>query len=248
MKRVMLVENELMQSDITNAIKIYGSMEQSEKDGWITRIQKCIEKLGYGRVSTADIVTGGFGVGLIIAGIKLNIPLLCVMGAVTITALAHFDKDVWIKIIECAKNKPKTGNVGTTTNAGMTTPEQTIQETKMKKIIRLTESELVELVRNIIKEDEMGVETSLAPTLTVAKILNEFDTLNEGMMVSVKNNVLTIRFPDEAKYLVRLEGKKQPDMSEVQTNIVKKQGKLFVGKGGNVIVLEPYFKVTKQGF
>ena len=163
MKRIKLTESTISETDIKNAIDTYNSMDQSEKESWITCIQKCIEEMGYGKISKADIITGGFGIGLVVVGVKLNIPVLCAMGAVAIGAVAHFDKDVWEKIIQCARNKRKgittTDNtidrLSTNNTTGIPTPEKTIQETKMKKTIRLTESELVKLVQKIIKEDEM---------------------------------------------------------------------------------------------
>jgi hypothetical protein len=154
-KRIRLTEDVISQDTIATATKAYANMNQVERNGWISSILKCIEDMGYGKLSRADIITGGFGIGLIISGIKLNIPELCAMGALTIGALVHFEKDVWKKIIECARNKRK--GVTTMDNSTNTpTPEQTVQESRMKKTIRLTESELVKLVQRIIKEDEMG--------------------------------------------------------------------------------------------
>ena len=63
----------------------------------------------------------------------------------------------------------------------------------MKKTIRLTESELVKLVQRIIKEDEMSSSNlPFTPKLTVKDIMNEFDNMNEGMMVLRGYNALVL--------------------------------------------------------
>jgi hypothetical protein len=165
----------ILRESITNdqAFALYKNMSQVEKTGWWEAIKLCIEELGYGKISRSDIAVTVFGVGLIVMGVKLDIPELCVMGAGSLGILTYFEKDVWKKIIDCARNKRKGG---TTTNKTTepVTPEKTIQESKMKKTIRLTESELVKLVQRIIKEDEMGVnpcrEASLQKSTTLRKI------------------------------------------------------------------------------
>jgi hypothetical protein len=133
------------------ALSLYKSMSESEKMSWIEAIRECIKELGYKSVTNSDIAVGVFGVGLIVMGIKLNIPELCMMGAAGIGAVAYFEKDVWEKIIECAREKKNKKN-----NMGI----EKIKESKMKKTIRLTESELIELVQRIIKEDEMSGDST----------------------------------------------------------------------------------------
>ena len=251
-KNLRLTEGVISQDTIATATKAYANMNPGERDGWISRIQKCIEDMGYGKLSRADIVTGGFGIGLIIAGIKLNIPELCAMGALTIGALVHFEKDVWVKIIDCAR---KTKNKGVTTMDNTTNtpiPEKTIQESRMKKTIRLTESELVKLVQKIIKEDEMmGNTPSFNVEKTVKDIINtrRFNTLQEGMMVSIKNNKLTI-LPQGSEgseeYVIDLTPKNHRDVIEQQTKIKVDNGKLTIKfMNGEVLMLDPSMKVIR---
>lgn len=154
MKRRFIKES-LSQSQLSTYFNQYKSMEESEKMGWIKAIRECIQELGYGSISRSDMIAGTFGIGLIVMGIKLNIPELCILGAGTIAALAHFEKDVWVKIIQCANNKRKETD---------TIPDEQMNESKMKKTIRLTESELINLVQKIIKEDEMmAMDSSMGP-------------------------------------------------------------------------------------
>lgn len=154
MKRRFIKES-LSQSNVNSYLQDYNKMLDPEKMGWLKAIRECIQELGYGSISKSDILVGTSGIGLIVMGIKLNIPELCVMGAGTIAALAHFEKDVWVKIIQCAKNKRKETD---------TIPDEQMNESKMKKTIRLTESELIKLVQKIIKEDEMmAMDSSTGP-------------------------------------------------------------------------------------
>jgi len=53
-------------------------------------------------------------------------------GALPRAAIAHFEKNVWIEIINCAKNKPKETDEN---------PDEQKTETRKKKIIRLTEAD-----------------------------------------------------------------------------------------------------------
>jgi hypothetical protein len=250
-KNLRLTEGVISQDTIATATKAYANMNQVERDGWISSILKCIEDMGYGKLSRADIITGGFGIGLIISGIKLNIPELCAMGALTIGALVHFEKDVWKKIIECARNKRK-GVITMDNTTNKPTPEKTVQESRMKKTIRLTESELVKLVQRIIKEDEMmGNTPSFNVGKTVKDIINtrRFNTLQEGMMVSIKNNKLTI-LPRGAEgseeYVIDLTPKTHSNVMEQQTKIIVNKGKLIITLiDGEKIILDPSMKVIK---
>jgi len=87
------------------------------------------------------------------------------------------------------------------------------------------------------------------PKLTVKDIMNEFDDINDGMMIEIKNNKLIISFPDNAEYIIDLGPKKVKDIMSQQSRIFKKNGKLLVKPvtGGSVII-EPFFTVVKKGF
>ena len=79
--------------------------------------------------------------------------------------------------------------------------------------------------------------------------MNEFDDINDGMMIEIKNNKLIISFPDNAEYIIDLGPKKVKDIMSQQSRIFKKNGKLLVKPvtGGSVII-EPFFTVVKKGF
>jgi hypothetical protein len=86
----------------------YSLLPDSEKNTWLKVIKECIKDLKSGAIVTSDIVTSTLGVGLIVIGVKTKKPLLCVLGAGMITALAHFEKGVWEEIILCAHKKKNT--------------------------------------------------------------------------------------------------------------------------------------------
>ena len=120
----------------------------------------------------------------------------------------------------------------------------------MKKRIRLTESGLIKLVQRIIKEDEMmDMEPNLSPKKIVQDIIKtgRFDELQEGMMVSIKNNKLTI-LPGELdeEYVIDLSPKTHRDVIEQQTKIKVVKGKLAIKFiNGEVLTLEPSMNVIK---
>lgn len=131
----------------------------------------------------------------------------------------------------------------------------------MKKIIKLTESDLVRLVKRVIKEDEMGdmdmdktmgfdtMGSELGPKKKVQDIINSkrFNELQEGMMVSIKSNKLTI-LPSgsegDEKYVIDLRPKSHSDVIEQQTKIQAIGGTLVIKfKNGELLQLEPSMKV-----
>jgi hypothetical protein len=147
------------------------------------------------------------------------------------------------QIKKCVKQKMN--------NPGVSSDEN-IKESKMKKTIRLTESELIKLVQKIIKEDEMmGEDLPFPIKKTVQDIINtkRFNTLQEGMMVTIKNNKLTIRpggseFNEE--YVINLSPKGHKDLDEQQTKIKVISGKLVIKLiSGENIILEPSQEVLK---
>ena len=131
----------------------------------------------------------------------------------------------------------------------------------MKKIIKLTEKDLTRLVKRVIKEDEMGdmdmdktmgfdtMGSELGPKKKVQDIINSkrFNELQEGMMVSIKSNKLTI-LPSgsegDEKYVIDLRPKSHSDVIEQQTKIQAIGGTLVIKfKNGELLQLEPSMKV-----
>jgi len=181
MKKIRLFEDALSQSEINTYKNMYDKMDINEKERWLRAVKECVQELGYGKITKSDILTGGFGLALIVIGIKLNIPEVCLMGAGTIGILTHFQKDEWQKIIECARKRMgKGGAPVNTTSIGDTQ----MQESKMKKTIRLTESELVELVQRIIKEDEMSMDLSMDTSKGIT--LLQLGVKEPSYMISLK--------------------------------------------------------------
>lgn len=159
MKRIRLTESE-MDVKMESSLKSFNSLSEAEKMKWKDAVKQCIQELGYGNMVKTDSTAFLYLAALAAGGLILGIGFLVGMAVVPAVFIGIIDKDKIIKIIKCARNKRK-GRVSTDTNADTTTPEQSIQETKMKKTIRLTESELVQLVQRIIKEDEMmGMDSS----------------------------------------------------------------------------------------
>ena len=68
-------------------------------------------------------------------------------------------------------------------------------------------------------------------------------------IIMIKNNKLTISFPDNAEYIIDMGPKKVKDIMSQQSVIYKRNGKLLVKPvtGGSVII-EPFFTVVKRGF
>jgi hypothetical protein len=155
MRKIRLVESE-MDVKMASAIKSFNSLSEVEKIKWKEAVKQCVDELGYGNIIKVDTTAFLYLAALAAGGIILSIGALVAMAVVPAVFIGLIDKDKILKIIKCARNKRK----GVTNTTDTSTPEQTIQETKMKKTIRLTESELVKLVQRIIKEDEMGMSSA----------------------------------------------------------------------------------------
>jgi hypothetical protein len=182
MKRIRLTESE-MDVKMESSLKSFNSLSEAEKMKWKDAVKQCIQELGYGNMVKTDSTAFLYLAALAAGGLILGIGFLVGMAVVPAVFIGIIDKDKIIKIIKCARNKRK-GGVSTDTNADTTTPEQSIQETKMKKTIRLTESELVQLVQRIIKEDEMmGMDSSM-PTKGIT--LNQLGIKEPAYMAYLK--------------------------------------------------------------
>lgn len=138
------------------ALSLYENMPKDEKISWKKAIEQCINdytsksggKRNVGGNFKFSIIGSVFGVALIVTGIKLEIPELVMMGAGTIAALAGLTAQDWSTIINCAREKKGMKTSDTTDS------EMGMNESKKRKTIRLTESELVGLIQRIIKEDD----------------------------------------------------------------------------------------------
>jgi hypothetical protein len=237
--RKRLTESSL--EDKSYVMSLYDSIDETEKMGLTRAIQKCLDENPdlKKRLKFSAKVSGYLLIVLIVAlkiGAKemLAIPALGALGL-------SMDSKLWGNLKNCIREK-----MGKTPSTE--TPK--IQESKMKKTIRLTESELVELVQRIISEDEMsGSDMPFAPKKTVQDIINtkRFDQLREGVMVSVKNNKLTMEpggSESSERYVIDLNPKSQRDVVEQQAKVKVVNGKLLIKlMSGEKIVLDPSLKV-----
>ena len=149
--KIINEDSSMMMGKLLSAAK---GMDESQKIGWIKLIKECIVEFdeeipGFSRDMKVEGVLSGMVLLFILGAILLDFDIAAVLGGGAEVMLANEQIIKWKKVIECAKNKKNGGN--------------TVKESKMKKTIRLTESELIDLVQKIIKEDEMmGMETSMA--------------------------------------------------------------------------------------
>jgi hypothetical protein len=99
-------------------------------------LKDCAKELGYEyqfrKLKGAGVILSVFVVG----GLILDIPWVTLQGIIPAVGIAIIDAKMMKEIYECARSKRKM--------------EKTMQESK--KVIRLTESELVGLVKQVIKE------------------------------------------------------------------------------------------------
>jgi hypothetical protein len=155
-KRIRLTESGL--TNLVNKIinedssmmkdKLLGAaegMSEAEKGGWVKLIKECIaefdeENPDFSRDIKVEAVLSGLMLLFILGAILLDFDIAAVLGVGGLVMLGDEQIKKWKKVIECAKNKKN----------------NTIEESIMKKTIRLTESELINLVQRIIKEEEMG--------------------------------------------------------------------------------------------
>lgn len=244
MKRQRLHESE-MDIKMDSAIKSFKSLSEQEKIKWKTAIKQCIEELGYSRMIKTDELTLGWMAALAAAGLVFSIPFLIGMAVLPAVFVGVIDKDKIIRVIKCARNKRK-GDIPSQPSSQDSTQ---IQESKMKKTIRLTESELVDLVQRIIKEDEMMSSDMTTSNKTVQNIINtgRFNKLQEGVMVTIKSNKVTIEpggSETSEKYVIDLGSIKHSDVEMQQTKVIVAGGKLVIRFiSGEKLILEPSMRV-----
>ena len=142
----------LTESSLTNksyVMSVYDSIDENEKMGLKQAIEKCLDEnpdLKKRLKFTAKI--SGYLLIVLIVALKIGAKEMLAIPALGALGLS-MDSDLWVNLKKCVREK-----MGKTPSTD--TPK--IQESKMKKTIRLTESELVELVQRIIKEDEMSLK------------------------------------------------------------------------------------------
>jgi hypothetical protein len=147
------MRKKLTESSLENksyVMSVYDSIDETEKIGFRKAIKQCMdENPDIKRALKFDAYATGYMLILLIVAIKIGAKELFLLPAAGAAGMA-LQGDMWKKLKECVRAK-----MGKTTTSSQTDSTQ-IKETKMKKTIRLTESELVELVQRIIKEDDMA--------------------------------------------------------------------------------------------
>ena len=191
-KNLRLTENEFMDliSDIvkeetessSNMMVIKKGQEvlntEDKKKRFIELCKECLAEFdkkerGFSANMQVEQVLIGASLFFIAGAVFLDFLVVAIPAGLGLIMLGSEVRQKWMKVIRCARNKRKgVTTMDNTTNTS--TPEKTVQESTMKKTIRLTESELVKLVQRIIKEDEMEVnpcrEASLQKSTTLRKI------------------------------------------------------------------------------
>ena len=140
--KIINEDSSIMKDKLLSAAE---GMSEAEKGGWVKLIKECIaefdeENPDFSRDIKVEAVLSGLMLLFILGAILLDFDIAAVLGVGGLVMLGDEQIKKWKKVIECAKNKKN----------------NTIEESIMKKTIRLTESELINLVQRIIKEEEMG--------------------------------------------------------------------------------------------
>lgn len=112
----------------------FNSMTDDEKLTWKKAIEECIAEIGGLKTFRFDVGFIGFGIACIIVGVKIESIELCLIGALTIGALAALEltEGSWGQIIKCAKDKKDK-------NAQKT--DEPIAESKTTKKILISEKQ-----------------------------------------------------------------------------------------------------------
>jgi hypothetical protein len=137
-QKIIKEDSSMMMGKLINAAK---GMDEAQKTGWVKLIKECIaefdEKIpGFSRDMKVEAVLSGMVLLFILGAIILDFDILAILGGVGELMLADEQIKKWKKVIECAKNKKNGGT--------------TVQESRMRKSVRLTESDLQRIVRKII--------------------------------------------------------------------------------------------------
>lgn len=232
-KRIRLTESELtnlvskiinedssmMMGKLLNATK---GMDESQKDGWIKLIKECIaefdkENPDFSRDMKVEGVLSGMMLLFILGAILLDFDIAAVLGGAGQVMLVDSQIKKWKKVIECAKNK-KNGT-------------STVQESRMKKSIRLTESELIDLVQKIIKEDEMmGMETSMSSPKKEYTIKQGFKTNSPLSVVELQGTTPFYVNGVEMKKKIILKPEDKISCKDCKVTLVKLINGLASGK------------------
>lgn len=212
----------------------------STQISWRKAIKECLSDLDskynttrYSNLPKKYIAILSFAAFVFGLGMFTNIKELKFMSLITLLGTAVLSHPELQEIIICAVNKRKGGD----------TPS-----TPIEPMEGLIESAIKKSLRKIIREQE---NLPFRINKTVQDIINtkRFNELQEGMMVSVKNNIVDI-LPtggeSNEEYVVDIRPKTFPNMVEQQTKMIVKGGKLNIKFiDGKILSLDPQMKVIK---
>jgi len=151
MKRIRL--NEASLTDKSYVKSIFNSLSDEEKKGWLKALKECLKenpKLK-SNVNFYKYLTG-YSCVILTVGILIGAPAAMVLGAAPIL-VEVLDGYTWKELKKCVRKKM--GKTDNNDEEMSSTGDTKINETKMKKTIRLTESELIRLVQRIVEEEDM---------------------------------------------------------------------------------------------
>jgi len=144
-------KHRITESEMDSTINSFMSLENGEKMKWEEAIKQCMDELGFTKEFKSQKKIVLYFAALAAAGIALNIVAVVAMAALGTGFLGYADKGMITKVIKCAREKRKMDSSSSTTDNTPTDDTQ-IQESKNKKTIRLSESELIRVIKKIIKE------------------------------------------------------------------------------------------------
>lgn len=138
MKKIIL---EATKEELMSSVE---NLSSGEKQKFKDLLKECAKEHNYERQFETYVEANKFLLIAMIGGLFLQMPEMTILSMIPSIGIGIIERKKLIEIYKCARNKRKM--------------IKTMKESK--KVIRLTESELVKLVQKIIKEDEMGGDST----------------------------------------------------------------------------------------
>jgi len=151
--------NESSLTDKTYVQSVIKNLSNSEKLSWKKALKQCLNENPKLKKSVKFYkVLSGFEGLILVTALIIDAPFMLLMSAIPVIA-GLIDEYTWKELKKCIRTKMGKGE--TPSNSISTSGDTQLKESNMKKTIRLTESELIDLVQKIIKEDEMSSDLSV---------------------------------------------------------------------------------------
>ena len=157
MKKIRLTESSL--ANKSYVMSVFNNLSESEKIKWLGAVKQCLnENPTLKRNIGAYTKLGGFTLIIVAVAIMISAPAALLLPALGVT-FGVLDDYTWTELKKCVKAK-----IGGTTylppDSPVTSIERVSDETSSenlpesyKRKIRLTESELIQLIKKIIREN-----------------------------------------------------------------------------------------------